>query len=612
MSGIFKEVYRNLLEGNDAVVSRGEIKYFLNNKEKEEALKKFISALSAASIHFETGPHCLPCRDRRVSFFVDFVAAAEEGDREKLHALISMLPSESFKGCRRCTEKAREELVKLIEAMPDISLSDFTIAPSAALSMRQEVHGEVVESYTVRDATVRIIEHRGEYYYDIVTPIFTLNLRERSAISEALEIMKRKAISVSNAEPVIRSVCAERGVPYQKVASIFDTYYRKMGDIQYLIEDTNLTDIFINSQGRVVVVHYDYGEMDTTLTLTKEGLRTLAASYERLSGKPFDSSSPYSVFFWDEHNARISIAGYVANYSGVPELAIRIWPPEPWNVLELVRRGSLDLRCAALVNLLVYSGCAFIVGGDRGGGKSTFLQATLFMLPRKSRKVAILTDREIHRFFYENDFRISELRVHTGDAVSSQGIPIKDAVSFMLVFGESQLILFNEIKYREEAKPFFGTTAVAGMSSIATTMHADDPEGILHRLIYSFDLDPEAIRNIDFIIMTQVLRDVTGRRRRALTRISEILSFRKNPLHEGRILDLVRFNGESWDISLERSEYLERLREKWGMSKREMDSLYGDLIEFYEEKYREHLAGKLSSLDLVEQVEIFFKSWERS
>ncbi len=459
---------------------------------------------------------------------------------------------------------------------------------------------------------MRIIEAPdGRLYYDITPQSQMLNLNERTVLAAVLEEAQRGAMNLDEAKGMLSQMCRETGIPEKRLIGFLESYLYSFGDLHYFLLDENLTDIFVFASGRVVVEHYDFSTMECTLRFTREGLEALALAYERITGKTFSMSSPTSVYFWDELNCRISAAGYVANFYTVPEFAIRKWPSEPWSALELIRRGSLSFRLAALLNLAVYAGLAIIIAGDKGGGKSTILNALLFMIPRRSRKLAILTDREIHSWFYKNDFRISELRVHTGESVTSQGVPIRQAVNFMLVFGEARLTIFNEIKFKEEAAPFFGTTAVAGVNSIATTMHASSPEGIIHRLIYSFDLNPEAIRNIDLIVMAEPKRDITGRLRRAVTRVAEIQPFRRNPLEEEKMIDIAKFNGTDWDFMLDSSHLVKKVAERFSLSEDDVLLLIDDLEEKYRELFRRKAEVKLDRVEIPEEIEEFFRRWQR-
>ncbi len=600
-----------LAKSEHPTIVRGATVHILK-EEKLREVREYLSKLERIEIYHENEIFCRECSVKRQGLLVKFVEALRSGEKNKAVQMIEEIPAESARLCKKCTTIAREQLNDLLESFPDITLADFTATSKAAYTYKEEIIGREIQRYMVGDAEVRIIETPdGRLCYDITPPSQNLTLQERSVLAEILETSAERALTLQETIALLERVCTERGLSSRRLDRFLNCYLHGFGDLQYMIEDENLTDIFVFTNGRITVEHYDYSSMECTLRFTREGLEALALAYERITSKTFSMSSPVSVYFWDEHNCRISAAGYVANFSTIPEFTIRKWPSEPWSVLELIRRGSLSFRLAALLNLAVYSGMAIIIAGDKGGGKSTLLNALLFMIPRRSRKLAILTDREIHSWFYKNDFRISELRVHTGNSITSQGVPISQAVNFMLVFGEAKLTIFNEIKFKEEAAPFFGTTAVAGVNSIATTMHASSPEGIIHRLIYSFELNPEAVRNIDLIVMAEPRRDLAGRLRRAVTRVTEIQPFKRNPLEEGKMKDIARFNGEDWDFMLDSSHFVKRVAERFSLSEDDVLSLLDDLEEKYRELFRRKAEGRLRRVEIPDEIEEFFRRWCR-
>lgn len=609
---LFKEFFKTVKEGKSTTVSKSSTIYILN-EEKFNQLKKHVDMVENLEIPYRNKLFCEECKDERFQLLHKFIKKNEEGEKEEAALLIKKIPKRAQPICKQCHNEAVILLKHVVEILPEINYSDFYTTSKAAYAFNKVVAGDEIDSYNILNSKVRIIQTpEGIKYYDMETLNQTMGNKERQVIADITQIMKTKGTQIEESYQIIKETCENKNLDPIKIQKFFNDYYLKLGDLQYLIQDESITDIFVFANGRVSLSHQNYGLMECTLCFTPVGLKSLSLAYERISGKPFSYTSPYSVFYWDDENVRISIVGYVANYTSMPELAIRKFPTYPWSILELIKRGSLNCEMAAMLNIFVYSGASIIIGGDKGGGKSTLMQSFLYMIPKLDRKLAILTDREIHKWFYENDFRISELRVHSGDETSAQGIPIKDAVSFMLIFGDSRLTIFNEIKYVEEARPFFGTTAVAGVNSIVTTIHAGSSEGILHRLIYSFDLDPEAIRNIDFIVMALPEKDLKGNIKRMVSRVTEIQKFKRNPLEEEKLVDIAKYNKikEKWHIDLENSIFITKIEERFGLTKKEVLKLHHDLTTFYELMYKEHIKGKIDNLKLAYYVEQFFKEWK--
>lgn len=457
----------------------------------------------------------------------------------------------------------------------------------------------VVSSYSVEGREVRILNAGGVLIYDVVVP--ELNPLERFALNAMLA---GEEVSLEELG----------GVDSGKVRE-FLRLQRSLGELEYLIADNNLTDIYIFQNGVVGVVHLKYGELDTTFRLAEP--ERFASRLRMLTNKQFDHSSPLLSHF--HRRFRISAAGYSATPSQQIDVAIRLWHEFPLSLLDLMRFGSLNAEIASLLTILANLGCAIIIVGDRSSGKSTLLQALLLVIPRRMRKVCILTEREIHEYFYAKDYRISDFKVHLGDEVSAEGVPLEQAVKQMLIHGRSGYIVYNEIKFRREAELFFTTCAIAGYSSILTTMHADSPEKLLHRLAFDFNLPPEALRSIDFILLTQVVRrGFSLREQRMVTRLTEIREFRRNPLEEDAIHDLFRYNIEkgTWEFPVSRSESetkwhgeSEVLREKLrarGLSERDFRELHSTLTEAYREMAREYRSTEACVEKYVEFINKMF------
>ncbi len=452
---------------------------------------------------------------------------------------------------------------------------------------------EVVESYSVGGREVKILDADGGLIYDVEVP--ELNPLERFARDAMLagEEVSLEELGGVDAGKVREAVRIQRS----------------LGELEYLIADNNLTDIYIFQNGVLSVVHLKYGELDTTLHLVDP--ERFASRLRMLTNKQFDHSSPLLSHF--HRRFRISAAGYSATSSQKIDVAIRLWHEKPLSLLDLMRFRSVNAEVASLLTILANLGCAVIIVGDRGTGKSTLLQALLLVIPQRMRKVCILTEREIHEYFYANDYRISDFKVHLGEEVSAEGVPLEQAVKQMLIHGRSGYIIYNEIKFRREAELFFTTCAIAGYSSILTTMHADSAEKLLHRLAFDFELPPEALRSIDFILETRVVRKgFSSRERRAVTRLVEVRDFRRNPLEEGALHDVFSYDAEKerWNLSWEESEVLKEKLGARALSERDFLELHSTLTEAYRRMVRIYKHNPENLEKYVEFINRVFGEYE--
>jgi type IV secretory pathway ATPase VirB11/archaellum biosynthesis ATPase len=594
--GRFREILKEVREKGECVIDTGATLYTLKPHAVRELkrLSNIIEGLDYSVLLPAKTTACTGCTRDRARLLDKAIGLAEKGRLDEARIALSDVPSRDEEPCKPCVETFKQETAPLAGYPFRLKEIDFTASPYLTASSKVSLEeAEMVETYMAPLCEVRILRAGGEYYYDPLLPLEELPPRERSILGMVREEME-KGLS-ADALGVLEALCGRYRVDSHRLKGILEVYAYKLGDLQYLIADKRLTDIYVSPSGRIRVSSYDYGDMECTLRLSSRELERLASKLRMLSGKPFDHSHPLASFFWEEENCRISAVGYSGNYSSKPDLAVRLWPEKPWHILDILHRRSINLRLAALLTTAANLGAAVIIGGDRGSGKSTLLQSFLFMIPKQVRKVALLVEREIHSWFFEQEFNISEFKVHTGEKVTSSGVPIERAVKQLLVHGESGYLIMNEVKFEEEARPFFTLSAVAGMSSLLTTMHAEDAGGIVHRLMVDFRLPPVALRNIDWVVTTNVVGGgLSMAKRRVVTGVVEIGDFLRDPLEEGRLNAIVEYDPleETWNEVeasklVEASRFLQEAGRKRGMGEEEVASM----IALFERVYREMYKG---------------------
>jgi|Deesub1362B_J571_1020462.scaffolds.fasta_scaffold00660_7 Flp pilus assembly CpaF family ATPase len=551
---LFPTVLGEVERHGEAVVETQSAVYILR-PEAVERLREYSSTIAGADLsrlYRARAPSCGDCINRRRRAVGEAVALLLKGDAESGKRLLEEVVTQrgGLPECEECTLDALRVLKPLMALSAKLGVEDFTRIPVVSSFTKVSLKGaELVEEYLVRipggqSFTVRILREHGRYWYDPVLPVEVLSPDERELLNRVMRAI------VSSAEPpekVVEGVLEEAGATGSLLKPVLDAYISGLGDLQFLLYDRkHLTDIFVYPNGIVTVSSYDR-DMECTLRLTRRGLETLATSYRLVTSEELSESSPLSAHFWEEHNCRISALGYTANYTKRPDFAIRLWPEKPWHVLNLVERGALDTTLAALLTAGMNLGAGMIIGGGPGSGKSTLLQAAIFMIPRGRRKVAFLTAREIHSWFSEHRFRISEMRVHTSEEVTMQGAPISRALKQALIHGDA-IWIFNEIKFEDEARPFFTAAAAAGQSAVLTTMHAKSALGIVQRLQVDFRLPVTVLRVIKWIpVAVAVQKPGSTKKHRLIRELTEVLPFKRDPVDENAIKSLVKYSRRKWE-----------------------------------------------------------------
>lgn len=555
---LFTAILGEVERHGEAIVETPSAVYILR-PEAVDRLRRYssiVAGVDLSQLYRTRTPSCRDCAGRRRRAAGEAIALFLKGEPERGKLLLgeALKKHSDLPECEKCCQHAQTVVKPLMELSARLGLEDFIRIPVVSSFTKVSLEdAELVEEYQVRipgghSFTVRILRERGSgrYWYDPVLPVEELSPEEMELINQT---MRRIANSPESPEKIAGDILRETGAEGSLLKPILDAYLSGLGDLQFLLYDRkHLTDVFIYPNGIVTVSTYDR-DMECTLRLTRRGLENLAISYKLVTGEPFSESSPLSAHFWEEHNCRISALGFTANYTGKPDFAIRLWPEKPWHVVNLIERKALDTTTAAVLTAGINLGVGMIIAGGPGSGKSTLLQAAIFMIPRERRKVAFLTAREIHSWFGEHRFRISEMRVHTGDRVTVQGAPITHALKQALIHGDA-VWLFNEIKFEDEARPFFTAAAAAGQSAVLTTMHARSALGIVQRLGVDFKLPVTVLRVIKWIpVAAAIQRPGSTRKYRLLRELAEVLPFKRDPIDEDAIKSLVRYVHGRWECA---------------------------------------------------------------
>jgi type IV secretory pathway ATPase VirB11/archaellum biosynthesis ATPase len=611
----FEEIFKEVRGRGECIVDTGAVFYILREEavEKLKRLASLLEGLNHSAPQLVDGEKCGACAKERAELLGRSTELAGKGRLDDAKLLLMRISVGDDDDCAACAADLSRRTSPLLEYAFTLKETDFVRRPFLSSAVKEPVDGELVDEYRTPLGSVRVAERGGVLYYDPELPVDGLTIRELSLLVELKAWMEREMSE--NPSKALEHPSRGHYTDRQKLLRILDIYMNKLGDLQYIIADKRLTDVYVNSSGKVRVSNYLGDDMECTLRYTGEELERLASRLRVLSGKPFDHSHPLLSYFWEEENCRFSAGGYTGSYSMKPDLAVRLWPEKPWHILDILHMRSVNLRLASLLTVAANLGAAIIIGGDRGGGKSTLLQSFLFMIPREVRKVALLTERELHSWFFEQDFNISEFRVHTGEKVASRGIPIAQAVKQLLIHGESGYLMLNEVKYEEEARPFFTMAAAAGISSLLTTMHAEDARGVVQRLMIDFGLPPSALRNIDWVVsMGLVRRGINEGRRRVLSEITEVKSFKGDPLAEERLHGLASYDPlrEEWEMApleelLVSSDFLNRNARRRGMGIGDVADLVRALERVYRRMYRSY---PVQPEKLTVLMQRFFDSYE--
>jgi pilus assembly protein CpaF len=156
-----------------------------------------------------------------------------------------------------------------------------------------------------------------------------------------------------------------------------------------------------------------------------------------------------------------------------PAVTIRKFRTQKYTLLDLIQCGSLDLEMAGFLRRQVEDGKTLLISGGTGSGKTTLLNAMADCIPNNDRIVVIEDTAEL---------RITKPNLLAAECQTDT--TAKSGISFDLLLRNSlrwrpDRIIVGEIR-GEEARTLLDSFNT-GHGGSMTTIHANSPDGALHR-----------------------------------------------------------------------------------------------------------------------------------
>ena len=247
--------------------------------------------------------------------------------------------------------------------------------------------------------------------------------------------------------------------------------FETFGPLQYLMEDPEIEEVWINSPNRIFVARRGVSEL-TNLTLTFDEVRNLVERLLMWGGRRLDLSHPF-VDARLPDGSRLHVA--------IPEITAQYWAV---NIRKhLIRGKSLeelaklsvmsDEVCEFLITC-VEAGLNILVSGSTQAGKTTLLNALVSAVPLKSR---VITIEEVF-----------ELRPRLPDCVALQTkpanlqgegeVPLRRLIKEALRMRPSQIVV-GEIREAESLDLLIALNS--GLPGMAT-IHANSAKDAISKL----------------------------------------------------------------------------------------------------------------------------------
>lgn len=300
--------------------------------------------------------------------------------------------------------------------------------------------------------------------------------------------------------------CLEIDERRQLRQEIFDSI-RRLGILQELIEDQEITEIMVNGIQPVFVEKK--GRL-TRLDIRFESLEKLNHVIQQIAAdcnRVVNEASPI-VDARLKNGSRVNVVLAPVALNG-PVLTIRRFPDKPITMEKLIELGTVNKSISSFLNNMVKAGYNILVSGGTGSGKTTFLNVLSGFIPKDQRVITIEDSAELQLREIDN---LVSLETRNANVEGCKEITIRDLIKTSLRMRPDRIIV-GEVRGKE---------AVDMLQSLnvghwgMTTLHANSVRDVISRLetmvLMGMELPMEAIRRqivsgFDLMIHLGRLRD---------------------------------------------------------------------------------------------------------
>lgn len=302
---------------------------------------------------------------------------------------------------------------------------------------------------------------------------------------------------------------------------------RRLGILQPLLEDTNITEIMVNGPEHIFIEKEGkVTRLDLSIQ-SQELLEDMIQSIVSKVNRIVNEASPL-VDARLQDGSRVSVILPPIALNG-PILTIRKFPSSPMTMEQLIQIGSLSEEAAEVLRRMVKARCNIFICGGTGSGKTTFLNALSNFIPADERIVTIEDSAELQITGVQNIVRTEARNANT----EGKGqVTIRDLIKMSLRLRPDRIIV-GEVRGAEALDMLQAMNT--GHDGSLSTGHGNSPRDMLSRLetmvLMGAALPLEAIRQqiasaLDIMIHLTRLRDKTRR----VLEISEVLYYRNGEI----------------------------------------------------------------------------------
>lgn len=338
---------------------------------------------------------------------------------------------------------------------------------------------------------------------------------------------------------------------------------RKLDVLQELVDDTHITEIMINGPNTIFI------EKDGRLCRSElcfesqEKLHNVIQQIVADCNRVVNEASPI-VDARLKNGARVNVVLNPVALNG-PIVTIRRFPDKPIMMADLISYGSITVEACDWLSRLVKAKYNIFVSGGTGSGKTTFLNALSYYIPKEERIITIEDSAELQILEAPNLVR---METRNANVEECREITIRDLIRTSLRMRPDRIIV-GEVRGGEAFDMM--QCLNTGHDGSMSTGHANSSKDMLNRLenmiLMGMEIPLPAIRQqiasgIDIIVHLGRLRDGS----RKTMEITEVLGYEEDGIKlktlyrfvetgedaEGRVLGTLHKEGEL--------TYVEKLR----------------------------------------------------
>ena len=432
-----------------------------------------------------------------------------------------------------------------------------------------------------------IVENeKNEVKYSLLEPTLTkldeqLLTELKNILWDELSINTKSFKNEEEAEEFLKYKILETAIKYRinvdgntlgKYQYYITRDFLGFGKIDGIMRDENIEDVSCDGTNSPVFVwHRKYESIPSNVTFeTPQELENFVFKLAYLCGRHISIAQPIlDGTLSDGSRAQVTYGTEVTPKGST--FTIRKFKKTPLTIIDLIIYKALSPEIAAYYWFLIENRHSVMIGGDIGGGKTSMLNAiSLFIRP--TLKIVSIEDTQEIRLPHKNwEMMVTRQGLGTGaGAVGEAGIGSISMFDLLraALRQRPDFIIVGEIR-GEEAYALFQAMATGHLG--LTTIHAENVQGVLHRLTTKpMNIPQTQVENLNAISIVRrlVVNNVSLRR---TISVSEMVGWDREK-NDFTIQDIFRWDIEK-DIYVKigRSPLLDRIATQWGYSSEEID-----------------------------------------